>query len=242
MEQVMEKQLEKLIGLAAFDTEIAGLERKLEEIPKAIETHRGKYLEAEKALEAARDELSSMQKGHRKAEGELDAHLEKVRKLNDQTSMVKTNKEYQTILGEIETLKKEQDSFEEKILELMEKSADFEKKITVHEEDVKREKEIFEEEEARLRAEGEGLKKELAGVQAAREEVLSGVAAENLQLYSRVKGLRGNAVAEVRNEICLGCRVQLPPQKFADVIMSEVIQTCSHCQRILFYRKEDQDR
>ena len=242
MEQVVEKQLEKLISLAVFDTEVAGLERKLKEIPKAIEVRREKYLEAEKVIEAARDELSSMQKERRKAEGDLDAHLEKMRKLSDQTSMVKTNKEYQTILGEIETLKKDQDSYEEKILELMEKSADFERKITVYEEAVRREKKIFEEEEARLRIEGEGLKTELAGVQASRGEVLSSVDSENLQLYSRVKGLRGNAVAEVRNEICLGCRVQLPPQKFADVIMSEVIQTCSHCQRILFFRKEGQDR
>lgn len=242
MEQVVEKQLEKLISLAAFDAKIAGLERKLEEIPKAIESRRETYLEAEKVLEAARDELSSMQKEHRKAEGDLDTHLEKIRKLSDQTGMVKTNKEYQAILGEIETLKKEQDSYEEKILELMEKIADFDRKIVVHEETVRGERKVFEEEEARLRAEGQGLERELAEVQASRGEVLSGVDPENLQLYSRVKGLRGNAVAEVKSEICLGCRVQLPPQKYADVIMSEVIQTCSHCQRILFHRKEGRDR
>ena len=46
-----------------------------------------------------------------------------------------------------------------------------------------------------------------------------------------------NAVAEVEDELCLGCRVSLPPQKYADVIMNQTIQTCANCQRILFSRK-----
>ena len=70
-----------------------------------------------------------MQKEHRQAEGALDGHLEKIRKLNEQTSLVKTNKEYQTLLGEIDVLKGQQDGYEEKILELMEKSGEVEKKI-----------------------------------------------------------------------------------------------------------------
>ena len=43
-------------------------------------------------------------------------------------------------------------------------------------------------------------------------------------------------MAEVRDELCLGCRVSVPPQKYADVITGTSIQTCSHCQRILYFR------
>ena len=39
-----------------------------------------------------------------------------------------------------------------------------------------------------------------------------------------------------RDELCPGCRVTVPPQKYADVITGRSIETCSHCQRILYYR------
>jgi len=237
VEQVMEKELDKLIRLAELDGRIDGLQRELGKIPGIIEKQRDRYLETQELLEKAREDLAAMQKEHRKAEGDLDAHLEKVRKLNDQTSMVKTNKEYQTILGEIQNLKKEQDGYEERILELMEKSGEEEKKIAAVGEEVKKEKSAFDEEEAKLLAEGERLKGDLAVLEGDRGGILSGINGENLQLYTRVKGLRGAGVAEVRDEICLGCRVSVPPQKYADVIKSIEIQTCSHCQRILFFRQ-----
>ena len=240
MEQVMEKQLDKPVRLAAFDAKIAGLQGELGKIPAAVEALRGKYLAVEKALEEAKEELSSMQKEHRKAEGDLDGHIEKIRKLNHQTSLVKTNKEYQALLGEIENQKKEQDDYEVRILELMEKSTEYEQRISVAKGEVREARDLFEREEAILQAEGEKLKKELQAIEASREEVMAGIKPENIQTYSRVKVLRGDSVAEVREEICLGCRVSIPPQKYADVITSDEPQTCSRCQRILYFRKDRQ--
>jgi hypothetical protein len=240
VEQVMEKQLDKLVRLAALDAEIARLQQELGKIPAAVEAVEGKYLAAEKTLEEAKEELSSMQKEHRKAEGDLDGHIEKIRKLNHQTSLVKTNKEYQALLGEIDNQKKEQDGYEERILELMEKSAEYEQRISVAEGEVREAKAVFEREEALLQAEGEKLKRELQEVENSREELMGGINPENIQVYTRVKVLRGDSVAEVRNEICLGCRVSIPPQKYADVITSDEPQTCSRCQRILYFRKDRQ--
>lgn len=242
VEKVMETQLEKLIDLAGLDREIAVLKRKLDEVPKAIEQQRQLYVKEEQSLALAREDLAAMHKEHRKAEGDLDAHLAKIRKLNEQTSLVKTNKEYQTILGEIDNLKKEQDRYEEKILDLMEKSGEEEKKIKAVEKDVAKAKAAFEQEEAALLAEAGELRGALAKVEEAKERLLPAIDSENLHVYQRVQALRGDAVAEVRDELCLGCRVSVPPQKYADVITSGDIQTCSHCQRILFFRKQGVER
>jgi len=239
MEKVMERQLEKLIELAYVDARIAGLQKKLEAVPGAIETRRRKYLEAENVLARAREELAAMQKEHRKAEGDLEGHLTKIGKLNDQTGLVKTNKEYQALLSEIEKLRQEQDKYEERILELMEKSAEEEKRIGAIEKDVAGEKAAFEADEAKLLAEAEGLRGDLQKVEEARGKLVPAIEGENLHLYNRVKALRGDAVAEVREELCLGCRVSVPPQKFADVITGAGIQTCSHCNRILYFRKTE---
>lgn len=242
MGKVVETQLDLLIRLQVVDTEIAGLQKKLDAIPRAVEKRRDTYLEAGRALEAAREELAEARKEHRQAEGKLDAHLDKIRKINEQTGMVKTNKEYQALLVEIENLKKEQDGCEERILELMEQAGDVERKIKVAEGEVAREKASFQREETRLLAEGERLKAELQRIEADREKLVRGVEKENIQTYNRVKAFRGDAVAQVENELCLGCRVTIPPQKYADVIMMTSIETCAHCQRILYYRRGEQVR
>jgi len=234
VEQAVVKQLDSLVKLSELDNKIAFLKKQLERIPVAVAEKREEFRTEERTLETAQEELSAMKKEHRQAEGALDGHLEKIRKLNEQTSLVKTNKEYQTLLGEIDVLKGQQDGYEEKILELMEKSGEVERQIRVAKEEVAREKAEFEKEETKLLAEGETLRQEMETHESARGEILPAIEQANLDTYLKVKNLRGDAVAEVREELCLGCRVSVPPQQFADVIMKESIQTCSHCQRILY--------
>ena len=82
----------------------------------------------------------------------------------------------------------------------------------------------------------DGFRGELQVEEAAKVELLPSIDAEHLRLYNRVKTLRGDAVAEVRDELCLGCRVSVPPQKYAYVIINESIETCSNCSRILYFR------
>jgi len=228
-----------LIGLAGLDQEIARLRGRLEKIPIAIAARREEYQESEKVLADAKEDISAAQKERRRAEGDLDGHLEKIRKLNDQQSLVKTNKEYQTLLGEIEKLKAQQDAYEERILELMEQAGEVEKQIAVAKGVVTEARKVFEEEETRLLVEEKALRSTLESVESARAKKVPSIEKENLQMYSRVKSLRGDAVAEVVDELCLGCRVSVPPQMFADVILNKVIQTCSHCNRILFYRGKE---
>ena len=231
----METQLEVLIRLSAVDGTIAELQGKLDAIPKAIDGKKAVLDEAEKNLEAAKGQRDDMKKQHRQAEGALDGHLDKIRKLNDQTGMVKTNKEYQAILHEIEGLKDEQDQYEERILELMEESGEVEGVINKAEGELGEAKKVFAEEEKKLLAEAEFIRGELEKARQERQGMEDSVDGENILTYNKVKRLRGDAVAEVRNELCLGCRVTVPPQKYADVITGRSIQTCSHCQRILYH-------
>ena len=235
----METQLDRLIEMAGFDGNIVGLQKQLDAIPKAIEARRESYRGAEKNLEEKKKKLADMQKEHRVAEGALDGHLERIRKLNDQQNLVKTNKEYTTLLGEIDNLKKGQDGYEEKILELMEESGGIEQEIRDAKKSVSEAKAAFEEEEARLQLKADKLRKELKVEEAAKAEILPSIDAENLQQYNRIKTIRGDALAEVRDELCLGCRVCVPPQKYAYVIINESIETCSNCSRILYFRNRE---
>jgi predicted nucleic acid-binding Zn-ribbon protein len=79
------------------------------------------------------------------------------------------------------------------------------------------------------------LRGELAAAEGARGGVVVGLEPATIQTYQRVQKLRGSAVAEARDEFCLGCRTKLPPQQFMEVMGNNKLKACPHCHRILFY-------
>jgi len=52
--------------------------------------------------------------------------------------------------------------------------------------------------------------------------------------YDRVMKLRGSVMAEVAEQRCLGCHVQLRAQVSLDVAGGEQVLTCDSCGRILY--------
>ena len=60
-----------------------------------------------------------------------------------------------------------------------------------------------------------------------------------LDRYNQVKALRkDHPLAAVRDGICLGCRLQIPPQLIAQVKRSDDLQVCPYCRRMLYWEGE----
>jgi predicted nucleic acid-binding Zn-ribbon protein len=198
----MYDQLERLIRLQELDREAARLTRKLEEIAPQIEETRVHLAAAERALEAGKAQVEAARKERRAAEKSLEVQIDKRRKFQDQQGKVKTNKEYQALMGELETLKVEETALEDRILALMEAQAAAEAQLPALTAEVGRERAEFERSGV-LR----GPRRSCVAswpAQAARAEVVAVLEPDKLQIYQRIAKLRGSAVAEVRDEFCLG--------------------------------------
>jgi predicted nucleic acid-binding Zn-ribbon protein len=105
--------------------------------------------------------------------------------------------------------------------------------------EVARERGEFQQKERVLRAAEEKLRAELAAAEAARAEVIAALEPDKLVVYQRILKLRGSAVAEVRDEFCLGCRTKVPSQNFMEAMRNDRILSCPHCHRILYYVKPE---
>ncbi|HWR98807.1 MAG TPA: C4-type zinc ribbon domain-containing protein [Candidatus Methanoperedens sp.] len=232
----MYDQLEKLIRLQELDREAARLGQKLAEIAPQIEETRAHLAAAERALAEGKAEVETSRKERRAAEKDLEVQVDKRRKFQEQQSKVKTNKEYQALMHELEALKSEETAAEDKILALMEQQAEAERVLPALTAEVAREKTEFQEKERALRAAEALLRDELATAERAREAVVVTLEPPSLQAYQRIQKLRGNVVVvEARDEFCLGCRTKLPPQQFMEAMSNSTLKTCPHCHRILFY-------
>ena len=231
----MYEQLGKLIRLQELDRETDRLRHKLAEIVPQIEETRQHLAAAERALEEGKARVEGARKDRRAAEKDLEMQIEKRRKFQDQQGKVKTNKEYQALMGELETLKVAETAAEDRILEIMEGQAEAERLLPGLTAEVGREKTEFQEKERILRAAEERLRGELAAAEEARAGIVAALEPEALQTYQRIVRLRGSAVAEVREEFCMGCRTKVTSQNFMEAMRNDRILHCPHCHRILYY-------
>jgi uncharacterized protein len=60
-----------------------------------------------------------------------------------------------------------------------------------------------------------------------------------LERYTKLKNARKDqALAAIREGICSGCRLQIPPQLIAEVKRSQDLHTCPYCHRMLYWDGE----
>ena len=116
-------QLKKLVELQTIDYEIYSLNRELKEKPILITQLQEKFEIKKGNLKKLEDRLKAVQLERKAQELELQGKETEIVKANTQLSQLKTNKEYQAKLLEIEHLKADKSIWEEKILLLFDEGA-----------------------------------------------------------------------------------------------------------------------
>jgi predicted nucleic acid-binding Zn-ribbon protein len=239
-------ELQRLIRLQDIDVRIFELTDRLAAIPgqrqqleEQFRQQTADYLGIEDALAAARAE-------HSRTEVDL-ADVEKTHeKFKSDLMRVRNQKEYGTILREIDATKKTISALETEDLQLMEKIEGYERELTERAPEFARRRGEVDAILAGFDGEVASVDAEIAELRAARERLAREVAPNFLAAYNRVALMRkGRAMSEVRREPrgvgkCSACNLVLRPQAFSDVRRGETLIVCDSCSRILFYRPEQE--
>ncbi len=192
-------------------------------------------IEKEK-IQKEREKIESLEKERRQKERNLNTEQEKIKRAEGRMFEVKTNKEYQALLSEIEAIKETTSREEEEILQILEEIDELKKDLLKREKEVTTTLEKIERERKKIQEkmdQGEGLWKE----QKERREVLSKQLESGLfKLYNTLKEKRqGLGVVNVKGETCQGCFVNIPPQMFIEVQKTNALIRCPNCNRILYW-------
>lgn len=232
----MEQQLTLLIQLQEMDLKIRALTEKQKRFSDIVASFDRRRSQNKEELDKTRENLQIAQKTKRERDKDLEVGAEKVEKLKARSSEIKTNKEYQASLKEVESAEKENKSIEDEILVLMEK---IDAAATLITEAEKR----AGEEEAAIAAEQKEQEEAFAGDEIAlkavvqqRQEAAAAIEKQILAHYQKIMNARGTAVAEARGEACSGCYMSIPPQVFVNVKKNENVINCPNCGRILFFK------
>ncbi|MCM8796878.1 MAG: hypothetical protein NC923_03250 [Candidatus Omnitrophica bacterium] len=231
----LKAQLEILLRLQAIDTEIYNLKAEREAKPQQLQEAEKIFQEKKQRLTSLEKEFFDLQKQRKDKELELATKEEAGKKLQTQLYSLKTNKEYQAMLQQIQDTKADASLIEDKILEILDKTD--KKKAEVEQEKLrlKEEEKIFFFEKNKIESRIKEIDDRLAQLEAQRKQVLPEVDKKILAQYERILNNRdGLAIVAVENNSCKGCNMFVPAQVINLIKMYERIITCEVCNRILY--------
>lgn len=234
----MNEQLSLLIELQEIDGRIRARRKEQGAVPQQLAALDQRALENTAGLERTREALANAQKTKRDRDRDLEEGGRKVEKLKARTSEIKTNKEYQALLKEIEAAEQESKAVEDDILKLMESIDAAAAEIKNAEQRAATENAEIAEERKKLEADMTVLSEALTAEERTRSELAGRIEAPLLSQYQqRYESLVGRVVVEARSEACSGCFMSIPPQLFVNVKKNEAILSCPHCHRMLYYKE-----
>jgi uncharacterized protein len=231
----MNDALRQLIQLQELMIATESLDEKMRAVPGEVALLEKALLEAQEEARAERARLDELQKDRRKLEMELMGVESKIKKYQDQLLEVKTNKEYQAMLHEIESVKGQRAELDEKILLEMEEADRRGAAFKALEASIKEKERDTQTGKARLTQQLEALQKERTAVLEERDRLMAMIPGEYLEPFTRVARQRkGLALVAVRGELCEGCHVRVMPKLIQEVRRSTGLIACDSCKRFLY--------
>jgi predicted nucleic acid-binding Zn-ribbon protein len=228
--------LEHLIGLQGIETERASVSKIIQDIPGRQSELDQRAAGARAAVEAAKAQHASVTAERRNAEKELAAAESRLAKFRDQQQNVKTNKEYQAMIHEIDTAKADVDKWSEQVLIRMDEVDAAAALLKKEEAELKRVESEIGAAKNELDAERAAADSRLEALNTARAEMASKIQdAHALHVFDSLLKSRKTAMAKAVDGLCTECRVRLRPQVFAELRRNDAVRQCDNCQRILYY-------
>lgn len=235
MNKITRDQIELLVELQKKEAAADKVRSELDALPTKIEHIVSGLKEFEAAIVIKKENLSELKKVYRSYDADSQANQDRVKKREEQLRSVTTNKEYQAILKEIEEIKKASSRIEDETIECLDKIdvaenevKEKEKEYLVEEKEVNDQKSVFE-------ADADSERRFLDELLAQRDEISTKINPELIKQYEFVKSCaRGIAIVQVKDCICMGCNMNIPPQMYNELHRENELKTCPHCHRMLY--------
>ena len=235
MTQDIKQQLATLAALQKMETEMAKIERSLAGVDAQVQELDTQINEYEEKLAAGQAQLSDLRTQYREDETENKSIEDRINKDNEKLRAVKTNKEYQTMLKEIDELKKKSSLLEDRMLV----NLDAIEQTETHLDNLKKEtavvKSEIEQQQGEILKQAEGERQALEKCRQERDGIFLCLDQKMQQLFEKVKVQgRGIAVAAIVEGVCQVCRMGIPPQMFNELLRMDSVRLCPNCQRIIY--------
>ena len=228
--------IEILVKLQEAETQIVRLKAVLIKVEKEKEKLRATLNQFEYGVEENKEKLLRTMAACRDTEREIQVIDDRIIKSNEKLRMVKTNKEYNLFLREVDDNKKRKDVLETELLELLDENESMEKFSLESEKEFQLLKDKIEAEQKEIEKKTLDDRELLDEYLANQRKIGKTITTSVMNKFVKISKMNnGSAVVGVENEVCLGCFMNIPPQLYIEVQRGHSLISCPQCSRILYH-------
>jgi hypothetical protein len=232
----LKEEIQNLMNLQAIDLDIQQIEIEMAKGHDELEAQRAKIQAGQILISDYQEQLELSSKRRRELEALIEDELERIKDRQTKLMNIQTNREYQSILKEIEDTKTSNKEREDELVLLLEQSEAIQNKIEVLKAANAETEEMLASETKKLKKATAKLEAEKSKILSSREEKAKKVKEKHLKRYEKLRENRnGLAVAGVTNGVCRGCNMNIPPQMFNELLKEQEILSCPTCNRMMYH-------
>ena len=234
----MKERIEVLVKLQQIETETVQIKSELNDVSKKLEDLDSRVKIFEQTIGEQECIINDLKKQYRDYESDIQLNLEKEQKIQAKLRSVKNNKEYQALLKEIEDVRGKNSEIEDKMIEFLDQMDVTEKIISTKKDEYINIFERAENEKENIKQNAEARKRRLAELEMENAKVSKLLDPELLKKYLIIKEQNqgGIAVVPVKDAVCHGCNVNIPPQLYNELFRCDSLRFCPNCQRIIYIK------
>ncbi|MFQ6673708.1 MAG: zinc ribbon domain-containing protein [Fidelibacterota bacterium] len=228
--------LSQLIKLQEIDAALMELENRKGDLPAKIDELTTGMETIRTSIEENEEHLKKLEIEIRQIRGKESDRKQKMDKLQEQLYLVKTNREYDALMSEIDHLKEEIDEEELRELELSEEKDRLGEQLKLDRLEGERMKSELGVRKGELEKTVASTEKEFGALMSERQKLLPSIDVRHAAVYDRVRSARGGiAVVPVEDHACGGCHSRLTSQSIVEIRNGNTIAQCPACRRILYW-------
>jgi predicted nucleic acid-binding Zn-ribbon protein len=241
MTNITKKDIGTLLKLQQIDMETEKLVAYLQDVPVQIKNLDTRLDEFTRNVENDENLITELHKKYRTYESDIQLNVGKIEKSQEKLRSVKTNKEYQSSLKEIDDIKAINSKLEDEMLEFLEQIETAEQSLNENKQQYSRIVDELEDEKKSLIQAAKQGEKEHTGLQSDRDAVVAALDAGLMDIYEYqlLKQGDGVAIVDVKNAVCQGCNMNIPPQMYNELQRDISLKYCPSCERIIYWQDEN---
>ena len=241
MSNVTKDQIVSLVNLQQIEIETSSVKMKISNVDQRLEELDDSLRDFKQVIEEQESVIVELNQRYRDYETDVRMNLDAIKKSEAKLSSVKTNKEYQAFLKEIDDLKEKNSKLEDEMIEFLDRIDEAENTLNEKMTEYSELQNRLNIEKETIQKETEEGKRQLENLDEKLKTLTAGIDAGLLGTYNRVKALQNNAIGivAVRDAVCQGCNMNIPPQMYNELQRGDSLKKCPICDRIIYWKDEN---
>jgi predicted nucleic acid-binding Zn-ribbon protein len=231
----MEQQIQLLAQLAAVDEQLDELHDELGDLPQEVKKLETLVKERLMEVETTNQALADLDHLRATAHVTMQESQDKEQRLSKQQFQVKNNREFDAITKEIEHLKHERATLEERLRTAGVREENLRQTLAQQDTLLAEAKEKLTDKERELAELSGDHNDEMRKYIDVRLKLIAKLD-DSLEVeYERIRKFHSNAAVAIRRNSCSGCYSAIPSQRIMEMkYQRDKMYTCENCGRILF--------